>query len=262
MCVTPPPNMVAWWPMDEAAGATRPEGHRRRKPCDARRRLRSVAAQAPQPVAGVVGGAIDFQKFGNGLSGARVSAQGPLRAVGSADFTIDAWVKFPPAAANQRHYIVNKFNSASLLGYALYVVSPTSAGNEHLEFQWGDGVNTSTVQTASLISTNQFHHVAATFARNVGGNALDIRLYVDGVQDGQQQANPASLGSLKNFVFLEIGDQPALDAPIVLDELEIFDRALAPQEIRTSSARARPASASRPHRPRRRQRRQTAMQRR
>ena len=230
MCVTPPPNMVAWWPMDETAGATVLKdivGGNHATPAASP----VGAAQAPQPVTGVVGGAIDFQKFGNGLSGARVSAQGSLHAVGSADFTIDAWVKFPPAAANQRHYIVNKFSSPSLLGYGLYVVSPTSAGNEHLEFQWGDGVNTSTVQTASLISTNQFHHVAATFARNVGGNALDIRLYVDGVQDGQQQANPASLGSLTNFVFLEIGDQPALDAPIVLDELEIFDRALAAQEI-------------------------------
>ncbi len=230
MCITPPPNMVAWWPMDETAGApllldivgtnhatpgASPVG----------------GAQAPQPVGGVVGGAIDFQKFGNGLSGARVSAQGALHAVGSADFTIDAWVKFPPAAVNQRHYVVNKLQTNPNLGYGLYVVSSNTVGNEQLVFEWGDGTNAGAVHTTSVISTNQWHHVAATFARNVAGNGLDIRLYVDGVQDGQQLANPPSLGSLTNVVFLEIGDQPALDAPIALDELEIFNRALAAQEI-------------------------------
>jgi len=114
----------------------------------------------------------------------------------------------------------------------LYVVSPGVGGNERLELKWGDGTTVSTVQTISSLTTGQWHHVAVTFARNVGGFALDIRLYVDGVQQGQQTGNPPGLGSLVNFVFLEIGWQPStLDEPISIDELEIFNVALPASDV-------------------------------
>jgi len=231
VCIAPPPNMVAWWPLDESSGATSLQdiiGGNNATPFASP----VGAGQAPQPVPGVVNGAIDFPKFGNGLSGAAVSPQGALAAIGSADFTIDAWVQFPPAPANRLHYVVNKFDVSQNRGYALYVISPGTTGNERLELQWGDGSNGSTVQTTSPITPTQWHHVAATFARNVGGNALDIRLYVDGVQQGQQVGNPPSVGSLVNFLVLEIGQEPStVDEPVSIDELEIFDRALGLQEI-------------------------------
>jgi 6-phosphogluconolactonase (cycloisomerase 2 family) len=233
VCVGAPSGMVAWWPMDEASGAAS---------------LQDIiggnsatlfasplgAAQAPQPVSGVVNGAIHFPKFGNGLSGARVSPQGALVGIGSADFTIDAWVEFQAAPANRLHYIVNRFDTVQNKGYALYVISPGIAGNERLEFKWGDGTNVSTVQTISTVTPGQFHHVAVTFARNVGPNALDIRLYVDGTQQGQQVGNPPGLGSLANFLVLEIGQQPGtIDEPITLDELEIFNVALSLSDIQS-----------------------------
>lgn len=232
-CVAAPSGIVAWWPMDEIAGATSLKdiigGN------DATLSASPVgAAQGPQAVAGEVGGAIHFPKFGNGFSGSRVSPQGDLATIGAADFTIDAWVQVPPALANRLHYIVNKFDPAQNKGYALYVVSPGVAGNERLEFKWGDGTNVNTVQTNSSVTTGQWHHVAVTFARNAGGAALNIRLYVDGVQQGQQTVNPPGLGSLVNFVFLEIGWQPGTsDEPITIDELEIFNRALLQSEIQS-----------------------------
>lgn len=231
-CAAPPSGMVAWWPMDETAGATSLQdiigGN------DATPSASPVgAAQGPQPVPGEVGGAMQFPKFGNGFSGSRVSPQGALASIGSADFTIDAWVQVPPAAANRLHYVVNKFDAVQNKGYALYLVSPGVAGSERLEFKWGDGTNVSTVQTSSPITTGQFHHVAVTFARNIGGFALDIRLYVDGAQQGQQTAN-SPVGSLVNFIFLEIGWQPGtIDEPITIDELEIFNRVLLQSEIQS-----------------------------
>jgi uncharacterized repeat protein (TIGR01451 family)/fimbrial isopeptide formation D2 family protein len=232
-CVAPPAHMVGWWPLDEGAGATSFQdliGGNNATPFASP----VGGAQAPQPVSGTVNGATHFPKFGNGLSGARVSPQGALATVGSADFTIDAWVESQSAPANQPHYIVNKFDSVQNKGYALYVISPGIAGNERLEFKWGDGVTVSTVQTISPLTPGQWHHVAVTFARNVGGNALDIRLYVDGVQQGHQTANPPGLGSLVNFVFLEIGWQPStLDEPITIDELEIFNVALPQSDLQS-----------------------------
>jgi len=234
-CVQPPSGMVAWWPMDEAFGALS---------------LRDItggnnatpfaspvgATQGPQPVPGVVSGGMYFPKFGNGLSGARVAPSGALAAIGSADFTIDAWVGFPrSSAAAKSHYIVNKFDTTQNRGYSLYIISPGIASNERLELQWGDGSTTLTVQSISAISSDQWHHVAVTFARNVGGYAMDIRLYVDGAQQGQQAGNPpTSLGSLVNFLVLEIGWQPStVDEPIAIDELEFFNRALTQSEIQS-----------------------------
>lgn len=236
-CITPPSGLVGWWPMDELAGSASVPGATSLQDIiggnDATPFASPVgAAQGPQPVPGVVGGAMHFPKFGNGLSGARVSPQGALATIGAAAFTIDAWVQVPPAPANRLHYIVNKFDVFQNRGYALYVVSPGVAGNERLEFMWGDGAIVSTVQTISSLTTGQWHHVAVTFARNVGGAALDIRLYVDGAQQGQQTGNPPGLGSLVNFVFLEIGWQPStLDEPITIDELEIFNVALAAADV-------------------------------
>jgi hypothetical protein len=232
-CAAPPSGMVAWWPMDETAGATSLQdiiGGNNATPSASP----VGAAQGPQPVAGKVGGAMHFPKFGNGFSGSRVGPQGALATIGAADFTIDAWVQVPPAPANRPHYVVNKFDTVQNRGYALYIVSPGVAGSERLEFKWGDGTNVGTVQTISSLTTGQWHHVAVTFARNVGGFALDIRLYVDGAQLGQQTGNPPGLGSLANFVFLEIGWQPGtIDEPITIDELEIFNRALLQSEIQS-----------------------------
>ncbi len=232
-CVPPPSGMVAWWPFDEGAGATSFQdliGGNNATPFASP----VGGAQAPQPVSGTVNGAIHFPKFGNGLSGAQVSPQGALVTVGAADFTIDAWVEFQSAPANRLHYIVNRFDTVQNMGYALYVISPGIAGNERLEFKWGDGTNVSTVQTSPPITPGQFHHVAVTFARNVSGNALDIRLYVDGAQQGQQTGNPPGLGSLANFLFLEIGQQPGtIDEPITIDELEIFNVALSLSDIQS-----------------------------
>jgi len=225
-CVNAPSDLVSWWPLDEASGAPSLQdiiGGNNATPV------------APQPVSGVVDGAIHF--LGNGLSGAYVAPQGALFDIGLADFSIDAWVNFDAALANSRHYIVNKFDSSTNKGYALYVMSPGITGNERLEFMWGDGSNVSTVQSITPITTNQgttneWHHVAVTFARSVGSYALDIRLYVDGAQQGIQVGNPPGLGSLVNFLFLEIGSQPStIDEPITIDELEIFNRALNPSEI-------------------------------
>lgn len=230
-CIAPPPGMVAWWPLDESAGATSLLdiiGANNATPYSSP----VGAAQAPQSTSGVVGGAIGFPKFGNGLSGSRVSPQGALAAIGSADFTIDAWVEFPPTVANKPYYVVNKFDSSLNRGYGLYVISPATTGNQRLEFRWGDGSTVSTVQSIVPLPVNQWHHVAVTFARNVGGNALDIRLYVNGAQQGQQSGNPPGLGSLVNSIFLEIGSQPgAFDEDIIIDELEIFSRALDAQEV-------------------------------
>jgi Concanavalin A-like lectin/glucanases superfamily len=227
-CVVPPSGMVAWWRFNEGAGAMSfQEAFGLNHAAPLASPVNGV--QAPQAVPGVVAGAVNFPKFGNNLSGAEVKPQGELHLIGTGSFTIDAWVKVPPAHQGA-HYIVDRFDPAEKKGYALYV---TSAGNERLEFVWGDGAIVQSVQTSSVLTTGTWHHVAVTFARDIG--TVDIRLYVDGTLQGQQLvASPVgSLVSVTFFRFLQIGRQPgSLDEPITIDELEFFKVALTAKAVK------------------------------
>ncbi|MFS8888390.1 LamG domain-containing protein [Synechococcus sp. R55.1] len=199
------------------------------------------ATQAPQPIAGQFGGAIDFVKFpGSGLTGAVVTnTSGALPFIGQGDFSIVTWIKFPPTSApapptgpGGRHYILNKYDAPQNRGYALYVVRPAGSGSSYLEFLWGDNSNTpQTLRSNTAITPNQWHLVAVTFARNVGSNSLAVTLYVDGAPKGTYTST-APWGSLVNNLSIMIGYQPSsVDEPIALDELQIYNRALTANEI-------------------------------
>jgi hypothetical protein len=226
--------MVAWWPMDEQNGATalvdivnNVQAGTKQGPVG--------SPQSPQAVAGIVNGAIHFPQAG---AWARVTSLGPLQNIGSGDFTIDAWIKFPPLPASTGWpwnvaSIVSRLDVPNKKGYAFYVRSPNQTNNERLAFLWGDGNNIfPEVQSTMPITPNTWHHVAVTFKR-LTPSGVEVRLYVDGNQVGFQTANPSGgVGSLVNFLFLEIGGVPgSSDQPITIDELEFFNRALDPAEI-------------------------------
>jgi hypothetical protein len=240
--VTPGP--IACWPMNDSNGSTVLQeviGNNNAGPV----RSPVGAAQAPQPIPGRFGGAIDFVKFpGTGLTGAVVgNMSGSLPYIGQADFSIVTWIKFPPTSASApptgpggRHYIINKYGSSQgrVNGYALYVIRPSGSNSSYLEFLWGDDSNppkTQTLRSSTPITPNQWHLVAVTFARNVSGNPLTVTLYVDGAPKGTYTST-SPWGSLVNSLAIMIGYQPSsVDEPIALDELQIYNRALTANEI-------------------------------
>jgi hypothetical protein len=237
--VTPGP--IACWPMNDSNGSTvLQEVINGNNAGPAKSPV--GAAQAPQPIAGQFGGAIDFVKFpGSGLTGAVVTnMSGALPFIGQGDFSIVTWIKFPPTSAQApptgpggRHYILNKYDAPQKKGYALYVIRPSGSNSSYLEFLWGDGGGTSpqTLRSNNPIAPNQWHLVAVTFARNVGGIPLRVDLYVDGAPNGTYTSTATWL-SLVNFLTIMIGYQPSsVDEPIALDELQIYNRALTANEI-------------------------------
>jgi len=239
--VTPGP--IACWPMNDSSGSAILQeviGGNNAGPA----KSPVGASQAPQPIAGQFGGAIDFVKFtGTGLTGAVVgNLSGPLVFIGQGDFSIVTWIKFPPTSASApptgpggRHYILNKYDAPQKKGYALYVIRPSGSNSSYLEFLWGDGGGTSpqTLRSNTPITPNQWHLVAVTFARNVGSNSLVVTLYVDGAPKGTYTStSTATWGSLVNNLSIMIGYQPSsVDEPIALDELQIYNRALTANEI-------------------------------
>jgi len=213
--VTPGP--IACWPMNDSNGSTILQeviGGNNAGPA----KSPVGASQAPQPIAGQFGGAIDFVKFtGTGLTGAVVgNLSGPLVFIGQGDFSIVTWIKFPPTSASAsptgpggRHYILNKYDAPQKKGYALYVIRPSGSNSSYLEFLWGDNSNppqTQTLRSNTPITPNQWHLVAVTFARNVGSNSLVVTLYVDGAPKGTYTST-APWGSLVNNLSIMIGYQ-------------------------------------------------------
>jgi hypothetical protein len=149
-------------------------------------------------------------------------------------FTLDAWVRFddldsPGAAAPGLQYIVFKQNvrSAADGNFEAYALEKLRFGGaDHLAFiMSSEIVNTVTLLSTTTVSTGQFYHVAATY-----DGAL-ARLYINGTQENAATPGPLSYGTLPLF-FGSSGD-PSFDGKLkgVLDEVELYDRALSPAEV-------------------------------
>ena len=194
-CVTPPANMISWWPGD---------------------------GNADDLQDGNDGTLVNGATFATGMVGQAFSLDGVNDRVDVPDadnldvtsqITLDAWIN--PASLGGR--ILDKISVGGTDGYAL----DTFGGN--LRFIFG----TQEVSGATTLPTNSFTHVAATY------DFSTLRVYVNGVLDGELLAEELSLQP--NDLPLRIGADQA-DASTfsgLIDEIEIFDRALSQPEIQS-----------------------------
>ncbi|MGH8530401.1 MAG: LamG-like jellyroll fold domain-containing protein [Nevskiales bacterium] len=204
-CVEPPPNLVAWYPGDGNANDIQ-GGH------DGT--LQNGATFAP----GMVDQAFNF----DGINDFAQVPDSPDWTFGSNDFTIDLWVNFA------------SFSSSNV--YAL-VASDDGSGSQNKWIFWISGgalqfhINNTSGNAAFLASTpfapapNTWHHLAVT--RNASTNTYTM--YINGVA-GTPEINaqtvvdasaPLTIGRAENTFHMHGR----------IDEVEIFNRALDPQEI-------------------------------
>jgi hypothetical protein len=223
-CTTPPPNMVAWWPLDEAQGSQVVHdlagGH------DGTPMTSSGSATT----VGTVGGpmSVTGSYVANSLlfDGAYVQVPDSqilnFGANGKDPFTIDTWVNYYPL--QQTRPIVSKSPSPNGPGYFLSV-EPAGAGVFKLTLR----VN-NVKYIGPAVPPNTWAFVAAT--RNASG----VTLYVG---SNNTLATPFTVpGSAKNAnstgTPLRIG-QWQLSGNVhphaQIDEVEIFNRALKKTEI-------------------------------
>ncbi|MBI4518097.1 MAG: hypothetical protein HY699_20020 [Deltaproteobacteria bacterium] len=209
-CVQPPSGLVAWWPLDEAAGAVDVvdivAGHNGTpQPGGA-----VGAPNGPDAVSGQVAGALQM-----GV-GRYVEADANLN-FDTSDFSLDAWVKFNPTT--QTEPIVHKLDSNG--GYFLYLGATTSGGPaDRLYLQIGSQTFSGPQITAA---TGTWIFVAATRARLYVGQP-GFPLISAGISGG-------GLNASSNTNLLIGGWTGNPHAGLAIDELEIFDRSLAEQEI-------------------------------
>ncbi len=236
-CVAPPRTMVVWYPLDELQGATvindiAPQTggtfvNNLGTPVPGP--LGTGAGAGPRPVAGQVGGALYF----TGQPYIAVPLQNDLNfIVGS--FSIDAWVRAVGCGPGFLSPIVDKFDTSTNTGYALYLEQPT-AGSAVIKLRVnGSTFTSSTSFTANanpVTNTGSWFHVAVTVNASTGVGTF----YLNGVPTGA--TFPAAAAPVMSTVPLWIGQIRPLGSrcEIAIDELEIFGRALTQAEVQSIS---------------------------
>jgi hypothetical protein len=235
-CIQPPnTTMVAWYPFDETSGTVS---------ANLATANNGVQIGSPTPIAGQVGGALRF----NGTSSYVEAPSSIVTNIGPADgppfcsgsystcqgnFSIDVWIRLDPSASSDFVVIIDKRGGSapSINGYHFGVYYGT------LLLQLADGVGSgysnylSPVLTPSLTDGN-WHLIAVTVQR---ASTSGISWYHNGVAIGTSDPTDR-MGSLQNNSPLRIGTRTA-DSALSgwfhgdLDELEIFNRVLTPQEV-------------------------------
>jgi len=204
-CIPPPADMVAWWTADNTTNDLSGNGYH------------ATFFQPPGAyTGGVVGAAFSIPGIPS-----FVQASTTLNFPGN--FSLDAWIRTNNGA--QAPIIDKRHNAGSNpVGYYLFAFG----GN--LAFELGDGQpQLWHVSPGPNVADGNWHHVAATVDRlsQSGG-----RLYVDGalVHTFDPTTRP---GSTANGFALRIGQQwiSAIAFDGAIDEVELFDRELLPQEV-------------------------------
>jgi hypothetical protein len=268
-CVTPPPGLVGWWPLDEVTGS---HIHDKSGMCNngllygLNTSNVNVVAQLGVPAGmgwiplsrqGEVMGAIMFLgSFDLGNNPIQTYTEVPdspsLNFAGN-DFSIDAWIKpdtDPYLSCNLagRHVtpIIDKWD-ASGKGYRFFVEQGSNSTVPILHLVIGDGVNLVRALAPINISLccNGWVHVTAVYRSGSPNNTID--LYNDGVQvsttviyNGISGSNTfPAIGSLDNTNDLFVGRIDPLPAvyadagvcEMPIDEVEVFSLAVPQSDI-------------------------------
>ena len=203
-CAGPKFDPIAHWKLDDASGSTA---------VDSEGSNDGSLAGNPGWDDGVTGGALDFDG-----SGDRVDA-GVLLADGTPELTIAAWV-YKRDGGDDR--VVAKASSTSTTDhiYSLGVANTTV----RVRLKTEDNGGTSDYDGGS-IALNQWTHLAFTY----DGTAL--RVYKDGVQTATHAVTGAVVASSAETVLANVNDSDNRYWNGLLDDVRIYNRALAASEI-------------------------------
>ncbi|MBI5869054.1 MAG: hypothetical protein HZB43_12350 [candidate division Zixibacteria bacterium] len=244
-CVTPPSDMVAWWPGDELTGSVAHDiagtvvdnGTPQPAPIG--------SAGGPSSVPAVVLNGLSFPAGTSPTPGPNVYVEVPTSSevnFGTGDFTIDAWIKMGPASGSI-FPIVDKLDFSvpgSNRGYALFV----QGGQLLIRLGPDDfgGLVAAVSVFASPMVVGTWYHVGVAVKR--GASKPQVTFYVDGAPNGPIPTagpNMSAPNSITGTTPLWIGGHSRLASggatvtrgEIVIDELEYFHRELTALEIQT-----------------------------
>jgi len=210
-CLAAPTGLVAWWPLDELAGATTyADLSGNGNTAIIQSGVSLGAFQSPGPTAGKVGGASSFINSPNRGRAPNT----PSLNFGSASFSLDCWVRPAQTGPPSWQTIVDKLNTGTIQGYTVGI------SNGNLTLIVGDGSLYTRIGPAVNGNVWNFFGVA------VDRSANTVQFFVNGVAAAPQALVIA--GSLNNAIDLLIGAPytPNVVSETSIDELELFNRAL------------------------------------
>ncbi|MDX2133437.1 MAG: LamG-like jellyroll fold domain-containing protein [Saprospiraceae bacterium] len=221
-CIDPPAGLVAWWSMDDFSGSVVADdiiGSNDGMPMPGG----SIGNPGgPEPVPGKVRDALHYTSPGNRHVEV---ADDPVLNFGSGAFTIDAWIY--TNMGTQTEPIVDKLGNTNN-GYALSIQGTSPY---YLTLVLGTG-NTVDVLQGPAITTGEWNFVA------VSVNPPTATFFVGNNTNGLTQISNVPITGVPNASnptrTLRIGYNPFnLHWDIIIDELELFNRALNFQEVQS-----------------------------
>jgi uncharacterized repeat protein (TIGR01451 family)/fimbrial isopeptide formation D2 family protein len=224
-CAVPPSGMVAWWPLEETSGPT----------------VADIAGNLPNHNGTSMPGPINSggptslpAEVNNGLlfcgsptpAFVTVADKPDLNFGTAQDFSIDSWIKTSNTSGFQM--IVDKLNWPNpTAGYRFYVDNTNS-----LKFDIGPGAAFS---STTVLTPGTWYHVAVV----VGRTQPFVTFYINGSPSVVSGTSTNNFNASSLFLNLLIGGthetqlQSLLGCRYVLDEVEIFKRALLATEVQS-----------------------------
>jgi len=236
-CVAPPSGMVAWYPLDEQSGVgivyDVADWDDNGNTLDANGSPTTISA-TPGPTAGPVPVTSPPLNLASGKVGSALYFYGPYLEVplpatdlnfGKGDLSIDAWIWPVQVGQGLIQPIVDRLDLTNQKGYAFYVEDGL------LRFRMGNGTFAGATSTGS-VTYGTWNHVAVTVNRS--DPLSGVKFYINGAPSG---FGPPVSGNSDSAQAVWIGKSrlspPAGFGEIAIDELEIFNRVLSPQEIQS-----------------------------
>ncbi|MEP7009193.1 MAG: LamG-like jellyroll fold domain-containing protein [Acidobacteriota bacterium] len=202
---------MAWWALDEDSGATA---------FDLVAGNNGKLVGGPARVSGVVDHGLSFDRIDDYVQ----IPDSSLLDIGIGDFSIDAWIQ--TSSSTGVRVIVDK-RSSEPRGYSLFI----SQGRLSLQLAGGANNYTNYVSNA-FVGTGMPYHVAVTVDRD---QADGVRFYLNGAEVLPRFDPGAYAGrSLDNTFPLRMGARSFGRSGFwdgLLDEVELFNRALIPSEV-------------------------------
>jgi hypothetical protein len=234
-CAPRPAGLIAWWPLNEQTGTTVLDivgGHNgttfNASPIGAGpAALAAIKANTwnggPVSVPGKVGNAL---QFGFNIYAQVPNANATDLNFGTGDFTIDAWIKLYHynSAVGQR--IVLKHDAYT--GYVLQLGKNLLNGQTNLVLSIGDGTNggslnydgpdiTAPLETWIFVAVVRSGKTVTLYANSTGTTLNSVPVTYN--------SNPLPIASSTNALWI------GWESDLAIDEVEIFNRPLAPSEI-------------------------------
>ena len=210
-CMDPRPGPVSWWPMDGSVDDIA-DGNIPSMECD----LSFVAAKVGSGVSFGEVGFIDIPHAEN---------------LANQEFTIDAWVR-PDGPGPTNDPFGSVIVSKAITATDASAVLLWRATDSKFLFLFGN-ISSELVISTNQFNAGQFYHVAATY------DGTTFKLYVDGSLQGEFTSS-MTIAYDPSFTWT-IGNNPSQFRPPafnfprtwngVIDEVDIFNRALADSEI-------------------------------